>query len=105
MVGKTLRFWIKMKGTNLTMLFRSLILLSLHSFRPIKAFHFQVVVLANHQNGRDAHIRQIKVFEPKSVTEKGSVHINSVSTYTGLHMKTSKRVRYLKVWTIVLCSS
>ncbi|CAI8050052.1 Anaphase-promoting complex subunit 10 [Geodia barretti] len=34
--------------------------------RPVKAFHFQVVILTNHQNGRDAHIRQVKVFEPKS---------------------------------------
>lgn len=33
--------------------------------RPVKAFLFQVVVLANHQNGRDAHIRQIRIFEPE----------------------------------------
>lgn len=34
-------------------------------FRPLRAFVFQVAVLANHQSGRDTHIRQIKVFEPE----------------------------------------
>lgn len=33
--------------------------------QPLKGFLFQVSVLANHQNGRDTHIRQVKVFEPK----------------------------------------
>ena len=29
--------------------------------RMLKAFLFQVVIIKNHQNGRDSHIRQIKV--------------------------------------------
>ena len=32
--------------------------------RPIKAFLFQIAILANHQNGRDTHVRLVKVFEP-----------------------------------------
>ncbi|KAL5457648.1 hypothetical protein EMCRGX_G034931 [Ephydatia muelleri] len=33
--------------------------------KPVKAFVFQVSVLANHQNGRDTHIRQIRIYEPE----------------------------------------
>ncbi|GMH34077.1 hypothetical protein BSKO_01911 [Bryopsis sp. KO-2023] len=32
----------------------------------IKASLLQIVVLSNHQNGRDTHIRQIKVFGPRT---------------------------------------
>lgn len=32
--------------------------------RPIRAFLIQIAVLSNHQNGRDTHIRQIKVNSP-----------------------------------------
>ncbi len=28
---------------------------------PLKAFYVQLAVLANHQNGRDTHIRQVGV--------------------------------------------
>jgi anaphase-promoting complex subunit 10 len=31
----------------------------------LKAFCLQLAVLSNHQNGRDTHIRQIKVFGPR----------------------------------------
>jgi anaphase-promoting complex subunit 10 len=31
---------------------------------PVRAFLLQVAVLSNHQNGRDTHIRQIKVHSP-----------------------------------------
>lgn len=31
---------------------------------PIRAFLIQIAVLSNHQNGRDTHIRQIKVHSP-----------------------------------------
>lgn len=31
---------------------------------PISTFMIQIAVLANHQNGRDTHMRQIKVFTP-----------------------------------------
>ncbi|EDO38558.1 predicted protein [Nematostella vectensis] len=32
--------------------------------RPIRTYMLQVAVLANHQNGRDTHMRQIKIFAP-----------------------------------------
>lgn len=32
--------------------------------RPIRTFMIQVAILQNHQNGRDTHVRQIKVFGP-----------------------------------------
>lgn len=31
---------------------------------PISTFMIQIAVLANHQNGRDTHMRQIKVYTP-----------------------------------------
>lgn len=35
---------------------------------PIRSFLIQIAVLSNHQNGRDTHIRQIKVHSPVSDT-------------------------------------
>ncbi|PKU34602.1 anaphase-promoting complex subunit 10 [Limosa lapponica baueri] len=32
--------------------------------KPIRTFMIQIAVLANHQNGRDTHMRQIKVYTP-----------------------------------------
>lgn len=32
--------------------------------RPIRTFFVQIAILSNHQNGRDTHLRQIKVHSP-----------------------------------------
>ena len=32
--------------------------------RPIKTFMIQIAVLSNHQNGRDTHLRLIKIHAP-----------------------------------------
>lgn len=32
--------------------------------KPIRAFLIQIAILSNHQNGRDTHIRQIKIHSP-----------------------------------------
>lgn len=32
---------------------------------PMKAFLVQVAILANHQNGRDTHVRQVRIFGPR----------------------------------------
>mmetsp|Transcript_32402 Transcript_32402/g.63314 ORF Transcript_32402/g.63314 Transcript_32402/m.63314 type:complete len:216 (+) Transcript_32402:126-773(+) len=32
----------------------------------LRAFMIQIAILANHENGRDSHIRQIKIFGPRS---------------------------------------
>ncbi|XP_077445861.1 anaphase-promoting complex subunit 10 [Stigmatopora argus] len=34
------------------------------SNEPVRTFMIQIAVLANHQNGRDTHMRQIKVYTP-----------------------------------------
>lgn len=36
--------------------------------QPIKTWMLQLGVLANHQNGRDTHIRQIKIHSPIETT-------------------------------------
>jgi hypothetical protein len=37
----------------------------------LRAYMLQVVVLSNHQNGRDTHIRQLKVFGPRRYARAG----------------------------------
>lgn len=39
-----------------------------NSTQPIKTWMLQLAVLANHQNGRDTHIRQIKIHSPIETT-------------------------------------
>lgn len=34
----------------------------------LKAYFVQLAVISNHQNGRDTHIRQVKVFGPRQDT-------------------------------------
>lgn len=31
---------------------------------PVRACHIQIAVLGNHQNGRDTHLRQVKIYSP-----------------------------------------
>ena len=35
---------------------------------PVRAYVLQIAVLSNHQNGRDTHIRQVKLFGPEYVS-------------------------------------
>lgn len=32
--------------------------------RPIRTFMIQIAVISNHQNGRDTHMRQIRIHSP-----------------------------------------
>lgn len=32
--------------------------------KPIRTFMIQIAVISNHQNGRDTHMRQIKIHSP-----------------------------------------
>lgn len=32
--------------------------------KPIRAYHIQIAVMGNHQNGRDTHLRQVKIYSP-----------------------------------------
>mmetsp|Transcript_35951 Transcript_35951/g.113722 ORF Transcript_35951/g.113722 Transcript_35951/m.113722 type:complete len:185 (+) Transcript_35951:143-697(+) len=40
----------------------------------LRAYLIQMAVLSNHQNGRDAHIRQIKIFGPRQNTGRAAGH-------------------------------
>jgi anaphase-promoting complex subunit 10 len=31
----------------------------------LKAYFVQLAILANHQNGRDTHVRQVKIYGPR----------------------------------------
>eukprot|EP00882_Tetradesmus_deserticola_P016691 GHRQ01017843.1.p1 GENE.GHRQ01017843.1~~GHRQ01017843.1.p1 ORF type:complete len:181 (+),score=47.12 GHRQ01017843.1:565-1107(+) len=39
--------------------------------KQLRAFHVQVAVLANHQNGRDTHMRQVLVYGPANSATPG----------------------------------
>lgn len=32
---------------------------------PLRAFLLQICILGNHQNGRDSHVRQVKIYGPR----------------------------------------
>jgi len=49
----------------------------------LRAFMVQIAVLANHENGRDSHIRQIKIFGPR-LDPTGDTFTSSTPT-THLH--------------------
>ncbi|XP_055012757.1 anaphase-promoting complex subunit 10 [Boleophthalmus pectinirostris] len=46
-------------------------LLNQRTNEPISTFMIQIAVLANHQNGRDTHMRQIKVYTPVEESSVG----------------------------------
>lgn len=35
--------------------------------RPLRTFFLQIAVMAMHQNGRDTHIRQVKIYAPREL--------------------------------------
>lgn len=42
--------------------------------RPIRTFMIQIAVISNHQNGRDTHMRQIKIHSP--IERKGAANLD-----------------------------
>ncbi len=44
-----------------------------------------MVILENHQNGRDTHIRQIDVFGPRSSTSLVTGALDNVTTDLGMY--------------------
>lgn len=38
--------------------------------KPIRTFMIQIAVISNHQNGRDTHMRQIKIHSPTEEKSK-----------------------------------
>lgn len=49
--------------------------------RPVKTFMVQISIEVNHQNGRDTHVRQVKVYSPCKDT-----NLERVPTYTSVEM-------------------
>ncbi|XP_073088717.1 anaphase-promoting complex subunit 10 isoform X2 [Manis javanica] len=43
--------------------------------KPTRTFMIQIAVLANHQNGRDTHMRQIKIYTPVEESSIGENYI------------------------------
>ncbi|OQR82974.1 anaphase-promoting complex subunit 10 [Achlya hypogyna] len=39
--------------------------------KPLRTFFLQIAVMGMHQNGRDTHIRQVKVYAPRQATHFG----------------------------------
>ncbi|KAK6626249.1 Anaphase-promoting complex subunit 10 [Polyplax serrata] len=47
--------------------------------KPIRTFMIQIAVISNHQNGRDTHMRQIKIHSPM---EKRGTSVNDIGDFT-----------------------
>lgn len=49
--------------------------------KPIRTFMLQIAVISNHQNGRDTHMRQIKIHSPVEKTNNSTLeNFNEFST-------------------------
>lgn len=57
----------------------------------LKAFMLQIAVLSNHQNGRDTHIRKIKIFGPREDGHDHAVGQPMGFTTIAMQMHTSVR--------------
>ncbi len=64
--------------------------------KPVRTFLLQVCVVSMHQNGRDTHVRQVKIFGPRSETEFAMRRIPMVSgkpTFQGVEMSQFSMIR------------
>ncbi|XP_022647760.1 anaphase-promoting complex subunit 10-like isoform X1 [Varroa jacobsoni] len=59
--------------------------------QPIKTFFIQIAILSNHQNGRDTHLRQIKVHSPVRSTPVASVGLGGM--FSSEHMLEMAHIR------------
>lgn len=58
--------------------------------RPIRTYMIQIAVLSNHQNGRDTHMRQIKVHSPCETT---SFDINKFRNFSTVQFQQYATIR------------
>lgn len=58
--------------------------------RPVRTYMVQIAVLSNHQNGRDTHMRQIKIHSP---VEDRAVAVDSVGAFTSPAFKQYSCIR------------
>jgi len=40
----------------------------------VRAYLVQIEILANHQNGKDCHIRQVQIFTPRTTSDFSNTH-------------------------------
>lgn len=58
--------------------------------KPIRVFMIQIAVTNNHQNGRDTHMRQIKIHSP---TEQPSSSLQSFLNFSTVEMQQHAVIR------------
>ena len=58
--------------------------------RPIRTYMVQIAVLSNHQNGRDTHMRQIKIQSP---VENKPMAVDSMGPFTSNTFKSLSTIR------------
>ncbi|XP_037087221.1 anaphase-promoting complex subunit 10-like [Pollicipes pollicipes] len=49
--------------------------------RPLRTYHVQIAVITNHQNGRDTHMRQVRVHAP---VEQRGVMVDPVGSFVSV---------------------
>mmetsp|Transcript_37659 Transcript_37659/g.80416 ORF Transcript_37659/g.80416 Transcript_37659/m.80416 type:complete len:357 (+) Transcript_37659:58-1128(+) len=52
--------------------------------KPMRTHLVQICILAMHQNGRDTHVRQVKIFGPRDYGNGGNVIVGQHGLYRGL---------------------
>lgn len=62
---------------------------------PIRAFMLQIAVISNHQNGRDTHMRQIRIHSP--VETKRSLALEKFNEYSTVEFQQFATIRW-KEW-------
>ena len=49
--------------------------------RPLRTYHVQIAVITNHQNGRDTHMRQVRVHAP---VEQRGVMVDPLGSFVSV---------------------
>lgn len=52
--------------------------------KPMRTHLVQICILSMHQNGRDTHVRQVKIFGPRDYGNGGNVNVGQHGLYRGL---------------------
>lgn len=58
--------------------------------KPIRVFMIQIAVTNNHQNGRDTHMRQIKIHSP---TENTGTALDNFWNFTTVELQQHATIR------------
>ena len=70
------------------------------AFEFIRVWSIQIAILSNHQNGRDTHVRQVKLFGPRTLkhtTLTPIVHSNGVMERIDTPLKTPEMLSMLVI--------